>query len=144
MGSSLTRQPVRDGHTSNMHDTHTCGGGSAVRMNLHAAKEQTQVQTALCLTAWCVPRCCPPCCCRAAPAVSCFAVRPLSGTIMQNDWDELYAVLDLLCPYCLGEYGGYVEYYSKPIKRGQSSTASNYEKVKVTRGALGAAGSLVA
>jgi hypothetical protein len=50
---------------------------------------------------------------------------------MQNDWDELYAVLDLLCPYCLGEYGGYVEYYSKPIKRGQSSTASNYEKVKV-------------
>lgn len=50
---------------------------------------------------------------------------------MQNDWDELYAVLDLLCPYCLGEYGGFVEYYSKPIKRGQSSTASNYEKVKV-------------
>jgi SNF2 family DNA or RNA helicase len=55
----------------------------------------------------------------------------VSGTIMQNDWDELYAVLDLLCPNCLGEYGGFVEYYSKPIKRGQSSTASNYEKVKV-------------
>jgi hypothetical protein len=50
---------------------------------------------------------------------------------MQNDWDELYAVLDLLCPSCLGEYGGFVEYYSKPIKRGQSSTASNYERVKV-------------
>lgn len=50
---------------------------------------------------------------------------------MQNDWEELYAVLDLLVPSCLGEYGGFVEYYSKPIKRGQSSTASKYEVVKV-------------
>jgi SNF2 family DNA or RNA helicase len=50
---------------------------------------------------------------------------------MQNDWDELYAVLDLLCPHCLGEYSGFVDYYSKPIKRGQSSTASEYEVVKV-------------
>jgi SNF2 family DNA or RNA helicase len=54
-----------------------------------------------------------------------------AGTIMQNDWDELFAVLDLLVPHCLGEYGGFVEYYSKPIKRGQSSTASEYEVVKV-------------
>jgi hypothetical protein len=54
-----------------------------------------------------------------------------AGTIMQNDWDELFAVLDLLCPNCLGEYGGFVEYYSKPIKRGQSSTANSYEVVKV-------------
>lgn len=43
----------------------------------------------------------------------------------------LCAVLDLLCPHCLGEYGGFVQYYSKPIKRGQSSTANNYEVVKV-------------
>lgn len=50
---------------------------------------------------------------------------------MQNDWDELFAVLDLLSPGCLGEYGGFVEYYSKPIKRGQSSTAPAYEVVKV-------------
>lgn len=54
-----------------------------------------------------------------------------AGTIMQNDWDELYAVLDLLSPGCLGDYGGFVEFYSKPIKRGQSSTASNYEITKV-------------
>lgn len=137
-GSSLTRQPVKaTGHISHMRDNTFHGGGIAVRMYLRAAKEQKRVQAALCLTLWCAL----PYVAVLLPAVSHCAVRPSPGTIMQNDWDELYAVLDLLCPYCLGEYGGYVEYYSKPIKRGQSSTASNYEKVKVTRGALEAAGS---
>lgn len=50
---------------------------------------------------------------------------------MQNTFDELFAVLDLMSPGCLGTYGAFRAYYSAPIKRGQSSSAREYEIVKV-------------
>jgi hypothetical protein len=36
-----------------------------------------------------------------------------AGTIMQNTYEELFVVLNLLSPGCLGMYGAFVEYYSK-------------------------------
>eukprot|EP00879_Flechtneria_rotunda_P017956 GHRR01018820.1.p1 GENE.GHRR01018820.1~~GHRR01018820.1.p1 ORF type:complete len:1037 (+),score=418.95 GHRR01018820.1:777-3887(+) len=54
----------------------------------------------------------------------------LSGTLMPNEHGELWAVLDLLSPCCLGDYDSFAEYYSKPIKRGQSATAKDWEMTK--------------
>jgi hypothetical protein len=54
-----------------------------------------------------------------------------AGTIMPNKHEELWAVLDALNPGCLGDYKAFAEFYSKPIRKGQSSTATEYEVQKV-------------
>jgi SNF2 family DNA or RNA helicase len=54
-----------------------------------------------------------------------------AGTIMPNKHEELWAVLDALNPGCLGDYKAFSDFYSKPIRKGQSSTAAEYEVQKV-------------
>lgn len=48
----------------------------------------------------------------------------LSGTIMQNNFNELYRLLHLLVPDCLGSFDDYTDYYQQPIQKGQSTAAS--------------------
>lgn len=57
-----------------------------------------------------------------------------TGTIMPNKHEELWGVLNCLAPGCLGDYKGFADYYSKPIRKGQSRTALPHE-VKKVRGA---------
>eukprot|EP00775_Hariotina_reticulata_P007621 gene7621-7823_t len=51
----------------------------------------------------------------------------LTGTVMPNRMEEMWAVLDLLAPGHLGDKTGFNEYYAKPIRRGRSSTAKKWE-----------------
>lgn len=52
---------------------------------------------------------------------------------MPNNHEELWSVLDILVPGCLGDYKEYSEYYGKPIRKGQSKTAKQWEIRKVSR-----------
>eukprot|EP01126_Amoeba_proteus_P065189 TRINITY_DN9226_c0_g1_i1.p1 TRINITY_DN9226_c0_g1~~TRINITY_DN9226_c0_g1_i1.p1 ORF type:complete len:835 (+),score=192.04 TRINITY_DN9226_c0_g1_i1:310-2505(+) len=49
----------------------------------------------------------------------------LTGTVMQNDFDELFTLLDFIRPDCLGTLSEFNERYIKPIKNGQRRDASD-------------------
>ena len=51
----------------------------------------------------------------------------LTGTIMQNTYDELWCLLDWACPGSLGEAKAFREYYSSKMQLGQRHGASEYE-----------------
>jgi SNF2 family DNA or RNA helicase len=51
----------------------------------------------------------------------------LTGTIMQNTYDELWCLLDWACPGSLGEARDFREYYSSKMQRGQRHGASDFE-----------------
>eukprot|EP00899_Mesostigma_viride_P006350 jgi/Mesvir1/15716/Mv03296-RA.3 len=48
----------------------------------------------------------------------------LTGTPIQNRFEELYWLLDFVAPGCAGEYGAFKNYYSIPIKKGRVKDAS--------------------
>ena len=51
----------------------------------------------------------------------------LTGTIMQNTYDELWCLLDWACPGSLGELKAFREHYSSKMQLGQRHGASEYE-----------------
>ena len=59
--------------------------------------------------------------CETAPRVG------LTGTIMQNTYDELWCLLDWACPGSLGALNLFREHYSSKMQLGQRHGASEYE-----------------
>ncbi|KAJ7619521.1 RAD26-like SNF2 family DNA-dependent ATPase [Roridomyces roridus] len=51
----------------------------------------------------------------------------LTGTAIQNSYDELWVILDWTSPGMLGDQGQWKGYVSNPLKRGQSASASDHE-----------------
>lgn len=50
---------------------------------------------------------------------------------VQNDYDELYTLLDFVVPGGLGDRGQFVEYYELPMKYAQKKTANEHTLGKV-------------
>ncbi|KAF5905294.1 DNA excision repair protein ERCC-6-like 2 isoform X1, partial [Clarias magur] len=51
----------------------------------------------------------------------------LTGTILQNNLEELWCVMDWAIPGCLGSLGSFVNRFSEPIEQGQKHTATKRE-----------------
>ena len=51
----------------------------------------------------------------------------LTGTPVQNNLSELYAMLNFVCPGCLGDVSTFQNRYAKPIESGRSSDCTEAE-----------------
>ena len=51
----------------------------------------------------------------------------LTGTAMQNSYEELWALFDWACPHCLGPLNIFKEYYSRPMQLAQQHSATERE-----------------
>ena len=56
-----------------------------------------------------------------------------STVCLQNDYDELYTLLDFVVPGGLGDRGQFVEYYELPMKYAQKKNANEHTLGKVRR-----------
>ncbi|KAK9840685.1 hypothetical protein WJX84_004254 [Apatococcus fuscideae] len=54
----------------------------------------------------------------------------LTGTAMQNDYDELWALMHWAVPFSLGEYEAFKHDYITPMRLGQQSTAAEHIHAK--------------
>lgn len=52
----------------------------------------------------------------------------LTGTPVQNNLSELYAMMNFVCPGCLGDVSTFQNRYAKPIECGRSSDCTEAEK----------------
>ncbi|KAL4854168.1 hypothetical protein ACK3TF_005019 [Chlorella vulgaris] len=52
----------------------------------------------------------------------------LTGTPFQNDYTELFDLMDILAPGCLGSAGEFLTGFSKPIMLGQKSDSTDFQK----------------
>jgi SNF2 family DNA or RNA helicase len=54
----------------------------------------------------------------------------LTGTAIQNSYDELWTILDWTSPGAVGLAGQWRSFVSKPLKNGQSAKATDSERAR--------------
>ena len=69
---------------------------------------------------------------KAANAIKTKLRYGLTGTAMQNDYDELWALMHWAVPFSLGEYEAFKHDYIVPMRLGQQSTAAEHIHAKVS------------
>ncbi|KAK9862888.1 hypothetical protein WJX84_009991 [Apatococcus fuscideae] len=67
---------------------------------------------------------------QAANAIKTKLRYGLTGTAMQNDYSELWALLHWAVPFSLGEFDAFKQDYINPMKLGQQSTAAEHVHAK--------------
>lgn len=67
----------------------------------------------------------------------------LTGTLMQNNHEEMWAVMDQMMPGCLGEQVHFKEYYAVPIKAARKAAASEVCAVRAYCGGVAKGGQCV-
>ena len=57
----------------------------------------------------------------------------LTGTVMQNNYEELWSVFDYAVPGCLGDRKEFMTYYAEPLKHARQVSAAEHVIEKVGR-----------